>query len=869
MEEEVRIARSGLERQKLQWEEELIAERARLEQDFASRCKQLEEEETKRVQRAKIDEAERRTAFEQDKKERAAREVRERVTAAKTSALNDKEQRRVDAERAAVFAAQESERAARWEAEESLRKQQRLEEQEAFHQQQAALAVENEAHKARMEAEHAAHVAHEQLVLDELREAFEQDKKEQIRQQMLSERARMQAQFDMDKTALQKIVDAERRHAEARASEDAQRIATQEVEMERLRQELEVQMRDKHAAQRQSHQRAMQVAKLEQSLEAMQAARQTAPIIRVTSNPLDVDPLLVNYAELPNVSDSVAGFARSWMHLSFRSLLALLLSMPYASIPRAMQVLRLWFATHPGAAAKVEEASGMLPLHMCAATGLYRELTDIVLREHPLALRAEDRSGALALFYSCAYRSGREESRVEIARRNAEASGPAALESALKNDELDVVTTRKQGLELIRYLMLKYPDGIYQPNRVRGAQLAAAAEAKQHAQAMALPRDAQPAAPSLALVPSSSSSSSRSAFDNFESDEDPSQSPLSLSVVEYAIDESDLALLNLLLELTSGDFLNACDSRGLSYLHRAAQQGKLVLCQWLVEIGRINPWTLCHADRTALEYVNSNRDEALALYLTREMAKVPPEGRVKARKGARRMLIREWAHQSGADERDDEQDGGQSYLGSGTGGGSGAQAARQIGRGESLRPYQPFDGSLIDPLSLTPRGASALLRPVRTGRGSLERSPEPAGPHTTHIHVYGDAARSLLAGKSLKRLANDNADEAEAAERERRSSASTTRTAPRNTYHWEFLHERPKNATLSLVGASSPTPLRSSAAGGPAKSPSASPQRSASAQQHFFSSSAADLDDRPSSSMSTADLSSPVGSPARFVRSQR
>jgi hypothetical protein len=637
-------------------------------------------------------------------------------------------------------------------------------------------------------------------------------------------------------------------------------------------------MRDKHAAQRVAHQRAMQVAKLEQSLETMQTAHQSAPVIRVTSNPLDVDPLLVNAAELPGVADSVAGFARSWLNMSFRSLLALLLAMPYAALPRAAQVLRWYFKTHEGAAQKVEELSGMLPLHMCAQAGLYRELTDIVLREHPLALRAEDRSGALPLFYAAAFREGREQVRAEVGRRNAEsgngrssAAAAAAADpsaAALLAEEYSIETIRKQGLELIRYLMLKNPDSIYLPNRVQGAKQAALAAERTAAAAAMLPREAgATGTPSMALVPVKTASPADAELERND-DALTASANLSLSVVEYAIEHSDLPLLNLLLELTSGDFLNACDARGLSYLHRAAGQGRLVLCQWLVEIGRINPWTLCHADRTALEYVSPAGNEALALYLTREMAKVAPEQRIKARRGAKRMLIREWAHQSGAGDNDDD--------------GDDSSYARAIGGRDALRPFQPFDGSAIDPSTLTPRGASALLR----SRGSPSPSQGGAGAqNTTHIHVYGDAARSLLAGKSLKRLADGSSDSgayddlsASPTHSQHHSAPRRSPTARAHTYHWEFLPSAPRNATLSLVGAASPLASsgasgttragRGSASGASASSPS--PPRLA----HSYS--AAGLDERPSSSLqlqlnNTADLGSPqyatpAGSPVRFAR---
>jgi len=453
-----------------------------------------------------------------------------------------------------------------------------------------------------------------------------------------------------------------------------------------------------------------------------------------------------------------------------------------------------------------------------------------------------------------------------------------------------VDTIRKQGLELIRYFMLKNPDSIYVPNKVFGAQQAALAASHTAATAAALPREAGAAnTPSMALVPVKSliagaggpasspaeEEMDRAALALLSDAERDRRENVSMSVVEYAIEHSDLPLLNLLLELTSGDFLNACDARGLSYLHRAAGQGKLVLCQWLVEIGRINPWTLCHADRTALEYVPPAGNEALALYLTREMAKVAPEQRIKARRGAKRMLIREWAHQSGADPDDDE---GPSYLG-----GSGGAAARAIGGRDAFRPFAPYDGSPIDPATLTPRGASSLMR-ARANGGRPGESPPPAGagPHTTHIHVYGDAARSLLAGKSLKRLSDsgasplsdgDLADFASTSISSPSASAngSAFRKSRAHTYHWEFLPERPKNATLTLVGASSPLSAAASASSSRKARHQSSP--SPPRMRHSYSEQA--LDERPSSSLQQqlAELSSPgyaastpAGSPLRYSR---
>ena len=585
------------------------------------------------------------------------------------------------------------------------------------------------------------------------------------RQEIAEITASWQAKFEAA-AAASKAADREA------ARERKQRLARLEAEAAQAKADLAAQVKEKHAAARLAAHRGQQIALLEASLASLQTTKDSAPLVRITRNPLDVDPLCVgSLTELRGVGSSVASFVSSWQALSFRQLVVLLASMDGPDLAQqAALVLRFYFMSHPHCGGLIDKHTGLWPLHLAARAGLAPALVEIVAREHPAALRSADRGGVHAIMHAAAFRKQREARRAAVPETEAEALAkqqqqlgisPSNGGASSSTQDLSAEALRKQNLDLVRCLALKFPDSIYLPNRL--------------ASLLSSPGPADAAAGS----PSGSSSSPSSWLtDPLVLSSAVPSGLRSLSVVEYAIHEQDLELLALLLDLTGGDFLAACDSAGRGYLHRAAAGGHFLLVQWLLEVGGVSPWLLCSADRTALEYIDPARsakggpDEALALYLTAAMARVPPADRTKVRRGAQRLAIREWT--------------GASAEGDGEGEEAGATAGSSFGGTEMQLLLAPGPttprGTPLKPLRHTGRGAA--LSPSSGGTENGLRSP-PSSSFAAH-HDAGSASTAAVTASSVP------------AASPQRSSKSPMTMKQAHTYHWEFLPDRPRHAQVTL-----------------------------------------------------------------------
>ena len=878
-----------------------LTERAKFEEERAALMAQIEATKQRlefdAAQRAASDAATRETARVQIETEKA--EYRRRMEMAfetekkrlQQLAAEDARElmRKLEAEKASSDAARESERAASIAALDRERTRLREEAEAKRAAEEARLAQE----RARMEAERTREL--ERLEND--RRRLEDEREELARTTAAGIEARQtEAALKAAEEELaskqrrareaQELAAREERHAreiaardashqrrlaeresalreaeQRRLSEKALRIQALEEDVERTRRELELQIAEKHATRRGLQEKVLKLTEVEDQLEKLAQMKVPPPPIRYTSNPLDVDPKDVPESDLPSVAHSIASFAKDFSTMSFRSLLALLLSIPHSQLAKAQVLLRLYLTTHPGCAKKVDEPSGLLPLHLSAQAGLYRELIDIILREHPQALKTECRAGVYPIFYACAFRRQREE-RAAALSSGADGTPNANIGSLLHADfSLDQVKT--YNLELMKYFMAKFPDSIYLPNRLGGGE-------KDDAQNQMI---VDPKHHGFALksgLPLNSNGLSQLALKSGQQVDEFSPAA-SLSIVEYAFAEEDLELLTLLFELTSGDFLHAVDSCGRSYLHRAAMQGRLPTAQWLVEIGGVSPWQLCNADRTALEYVDPHKYEALALYLTRAMTAVSPEQRVKGRRGGRRMLIREWATEDGYGGTNGRP------LGSRFIGGHDASLLSSPVRASTGAFLENWDGEwngerMSSPKAITPgwHGTSlttprgSTLRPVLRSKQKLPNGHmreeyevlEGAG-NTTHIHVYPNQNGGLTNSRSLpsllrsphaspssaKKTPKSRQAEAEAeyaafeAAQAAAALAHQIRTSPTKSphgkgYHWQFLPPPKSNGQYShgparafnFVGSPVGSPTRSNGYGvhSPARSFAAS-----------------------------------------------
>jgi len=787
-EERVRALREAERRSRTQSEEELEREKAKLKAEYEAAQKALREREAEQIRRLEAErESEQRRAKDALEAERRKLE-QERLESLERLREESALKRRMDEER------MESERqkyeqdrqrdAERIEAErkkleqekEAIRKQlEEQQERDRIRQERVAIEAAERHAKLREEIDARAQAA---LERESQRAQRETELREQLRRENEErEMAHRKALAEQEETYQARLAERERmirEEAQTLQREKASRIEQLEAEIEKARTEVEAQMREKHTNARTLAETRMELEAMEEQLKAMSKRQKFLPNspYPYSANPLLIDPAALGRSELPGVAGTIASFAMDFDKLSFPSLLALLLSIPVSSLQKAITLMRLYLTSHPGICSALDESTGLWPLHLCARAGLRKELVDIIFRAFPQALQMEDRRGVLAVFHACAGRKQRMEEGVEKAKEGEKSrmteenqDNAEKKHEVVVADDSESVARYQETLQLIKYLALLYPDSIYLPNVIMNDE-------NNSIEATSLGPSSHPNTPSshrTPLVKQKSSSSTALTSESKEVEVPMSDQFKTISVVEFALMEQDLDLLRLLFEITNGKFLEAVDSRGCTYLHRAAAAGQLPLVRWLVEEGGIDPWTLCDADRTALEYVSETAPRGLSVYLTRAMAMATPERRTKQRRGAQRLLIRDGdASKQPSKHRVHAWIHGTSAAGKKNGNNS-----RLKGKSAAVRPFK-LDGANLDELlnaaansaNNTPRSRVTPLQRLRSRPrvGDMTSTAPPshsfavppalkssATPHVTHIHVYmppGSGKKRPLARKS-------------------------------------------------------------------------------------------------------------------------